>query len=95
MSSSLTASIFDTLPQTQPLLTGNREDYRFLHRLWVSLVQWDVMPNHHSGILTASRQISAQEWSDAVARLLNDVPNIQGALYTFVTPPGTWHRDRF
>ena len=77
------------------LLTMNSQDYRFLHRLWKSLSDWGILTSAHTGILTASRQLAASDWVEAISRLLLDEDDLTGRLFTWDVQNSQWHLDRF
>ena len=77
------------------LLTMNSQDFRNLHRLWNSLLEWDVVPSAHAGVLTASRQLRAAAWVEAIRDLLSREFNLIGRFYTWEPVQGRWHLDRF
>ena len=83
------------MSQSAITLTGNREDFRFLHRLWSALAEFGLTPGRHPGILTSSRRVPALDWSAAIQQLLTEESDVTGAFFSFNPQTGIWHRDRF
>jgi hypothetical protein len=71
------------------LLTGNREDFRYLHRLWSCLADWALLADPHAGILTASRRPATADWNNAIDQPVTDTDNLSGQFYTWQVSTGT------
>jgi len=77
------------------LVTLNRNDFRFLHRLWSSLFDWEVLPVNHAGIVTASREPDPAVWVAAIDELIRGGIDLPGQLFTWEVETGIWYRDKF
>lgn len=50
--------------QKRILITTNQSDFRLLHRFWVTMQAWAVLPSPHHGVLaTAIRQLDEQAFT--------------------------------
>jgi hypothetical protein len=73
----------------------NAQDFRNLHRLWKTLVHWQLLAATHTGVLTSSRSISEREIVRAVELLLRSESDFTGRLFTWQAETGVWHEDEF
>jgi len=80
--------------QNMVLLTFNSQDFRSLHRLWKSLVEWEIALQQHLGILTATRQVEAEPWVSAIEELMRQ-EDVSGKFFTWLVEQAEWRPDRF
>lgn len=70
------------------LLSFNRSDFQFLHRLWTTLRTWNVVQTAHAGILTATRVLAPSEWLPVLHTRLEASEPLTESPDTTV-----WHQD--
>ena len=76
------------------ILTFNRRDFEYLHKLWTSLHILKVIETRHAGILTAAptKAFKPRDWLPIVQeRLSGEIP--AGRLYRWLPGGGEWRED--
>ena len=76
------------------IVTGNHHDFRFLHRIWVSLQFFAVVTDRHPGILSATHAPRrAQAWLDALLSRLDMPEDLSGKLLVWNAASSEWRED--
>lgn len=76
------------------LITYNRGDFQYLHRLWTSVKVLGVVANSHAGVLTCAteKDYTPADWLPAViGRLKTEVP--KGYLLRWIPMIRLWRAD--
>ena len=83
--------------EARTIVTWNREDFQYIHRLWTTLRTLGEVTLDHSGILTAqARKATLQpaEWIELVVQKLDLLENLQGRMWIWVHPKLDWVEDK-
>jgi predicted nuclease of predicted toxin-antitoxin system len=81
--------------QQRVLVTTNQSDFRLLHRFWITLQSWKVLPSPHQGILaTAIRQLDEQVFAQAITDHLAQQGTILNTFWMWDVATG-WHTDKW
>ena len=79
--------------QQRILVTFNRLDYQYLHRLWTSLRIFGLFSRKHFGILTATAQLEPNAWVLAIDSLLEADQPTQERMWTWHPAQEQWRED--
>jgi len=81
--------------QKRTLITTNQSDFRLLHRFWITMQAWEVLPSFHYGVLaTAIRQLDEQTFAQAVTDLIVQQGSVINAFWMW-EPVSGWHADKW
>ncbi len=77
------------------IITLDRRDFLYFHRLWTTLHQLGVVREAHPGILVAiqSSSFSLNMWADAVNERLQRGDDLSGHLFRWHSARGEWLED--
>jgi hypothetical protein len=88
------------LDEGRLILTWDRQDFEYLHRLWTALRTLGVVSGEHPGILTAaaSREFVPAEWISVAEEKLSTEGPFEGRMWTWVASkrdwvPDSWHPE--
>jgi len=79
--------------QQRILVTFNKNDYRYLHRLWTSLRIFGLFSRKHTGILTATAQLEPNVWVQAIDDLLQSGQPTQERMWLWYPSKEEWRED--
>ncbi|MEX2226396.1 MAG: DUF5615 family PIN-like protein [Dehalococcoidia bacterium] len=85
----------EAVDQRRILITFNRRDFDYLHKLWTTLHALRLVDEPHPGILTATpaRNLTPETWlPNLIDRLGSDV--IPGRLLRWNPGSGKWQTDQ-
>lgn len=78
------------------IITINRSHFEQLHRLWGILNTWDVLPVHHTGIISSEGPQNpplADEWASQISTLLTQRNgNLLGSMWVWHSGRGDWQQ---
>lgn len=86
----------EALQQRRTLVTWNRRDFQYLHRLWTTLNVLRVNDASHAGILTADAAGSYEraEWIPTVHRKLESSDPLIARMWVWLQKADAWQEDR-
>lgn len=76
--------------QSRTLVTFNRADFFYLHRLWTTLNLWGVTGQPHHGIITSNRQVPVDDWASCIESLLTSEGDFVNHLYLWDANRQEW-----
>ncbi len=79
--------------QQRILVTFNRLDYQYLHRLWTSLRIFGLFSRKHFGMLTATAQLEPNAWVPEIDSLLESGQPTQERMWTWHPALEQWRED--
>jgi hypothetical protein len=79
------------------ILTWNKTDYEYLHRLWTTLGTLGLVPETHAGILTraAPRKYQSEEWLPVAIERLASGERLEGRMLIWHPGTLTWEEDKW
>jgi hypothetical protein len=79
------------------IVTFNRQDFEYLHRLWTTLVTLGVVAKHHSGMLTSfpTPDFTPIDWLDPLLERLVGTSAQPGQLVRWLPGSRRWRDDQF
>lgn len=81
--------------QRRILITTNQSDFRLLHRFWITLQSWGVLPSPHHGILsTAIRYLDEHTFAQAITDHLAQRETLSNVFWMW-DPATGWHADKW
>jgi len=82
----------EALTSRRILLTWNRHDFEYLHRLWTTLHIMKIVPAAHAGILTAAptKGFRPMDWLPSVRGKLTSSEPMDGRLLRWVERDREW-----
>jgi len=85
----------ESVDDARALITFNRRDFEYLHRLWTSLVTLRVVERDHTGILTSAptKTFTPGEWLPIVLDRLERVAIRPGRLVRWIPATQEWRED--
>ena len=77
------------------IVTLDKRDFLYFHRLWTTLHQLGVVEGPHPGVLVAiqSRSFSIDAWAAAVNEKLSREDDLSGHLFRWHSARGDWLED--
>lgn len=77
------------------LLTFNRRDFEYLHKLWTTLHVLGVITTRHAGILTSAptKTFKPRDWLPVVIDRLSSAAVPRGRLYRWLPRSAEWRED--
>ncbi len=84
----------EAMSEERVLITFNRGDFQYLHRLWTSLQVVGVVARPHSGLLTCAteKDYTPTRWLPVVVeRLTTEIP--KGHLLRWIPVTRVWRAD--
>lgn len=87
----------EALQASRIILTWNKRDFEYLHRLWTTLRILGLVASDHSGILTkeAPRTLSEVDWLAEVMRKLQTSDVLDGRMLVFHQHTRRWEEDKW
>lgn len=84
----------EAMRENRVLLTLDRRDYQYYHRLWTTLNVMQLAEHPHSGILVAiqTREFSQLAWFQALQAKLAEPHQLRGRMLRWHPTQG-WHED--
>ena len=78
------------------LITWNRRDFQYIHRLWTTLETLRQVGQRHPGVLTADavRDYRREDWIPTVHDKLSSPDPLAGRLWVWVSSENRWVEDR-
>jgi hypothetical protein len=85
----------EALGERRLILTWNKRDFEYLHRLWTALRTLRVVPGEHPGILTvaASKEFVPSEWIPVAQEKLSTGGPFEGRMWIWVASKRDWDED--
>lgn len=83
----------EAVEQDRILLTFDRGDFRWLHRLWTTLHTFHLVEKAHAGILAATRVVTPQDWLPELEPRLADPSSLVGRMFAWHPDTGSWYPD--
>lgn len=83
--------------ENRTILTWNRGDYEYLHRLWTTLQTLGLVSKGHAGILTraAPRTYQSNEWLPVASERLASGEPLGGRMLIWHPRTSTWEEDKW
>lgn len=86
----------EALDDSRVMVTLDKGDFEYLHKLWTTLLTFRVVTAQHSGILTAAGEpgFSHSDWAQQLLDKLGESA-LNGRLFKWVQSTGRWHEAQW
>jgi hypothetical protein len=86
----------EALDDSRVMVTLDKGDFEYLHKLWTTLRTFRVVDDQHAGILTAAGEpgFSHSDWVQQLRDKLRESA-LEGRLLKWVQSTGRWHEAQW
>ena len=85
----------EALDDQRIILTLDKRDFQYFHRLWTTLKMLNVVDKAHAGILVdvETKGFTHADWIPVVQQKLATPEELGGRMYRWLPAQGEWHED--
>jgi hypothetical protein len=86
----------EALRDNRAIITLDKRDFSYIHKLWTTLYTLDVVDRPHAGILTAAvdSEFDRQGWLELVRLKLQDPDILRGRMLRWIPAGRRWKEEQ-